>query len=104
LLRTDGHTVYVAGDGAEALRIASERSLDALVLDLDMPDMSGNDVARHLRSNGIISRQTKLIALTGFTRTADRLDALAAGFDHHLNKPVDVEALEAILSANGSAA
>ncbi len=99
LLRIEGYTVYLATDGVRALEIANERSPDALVLDLAMPNMSGYDVARQVRANGLGSRKAKLIALSGWARPADKLDALEAGFDHHLTKPVDVDALHALLSA-----
>jgi len=99
LLRIEGYTVYLATDGVNALKVASERSLDALVLDLAMPNMSGYDVARQVRANGFGSRKAKLIALSGWARPADKLDALEAGFDHHLTKPIDVDALHALLSA-----
>jgi signal transduction histidine kinase len=102
LLRIEGHTIYLAKDGGEALKIASERSLDVLILDVTMPGLSGYEVARHLRANGLIARDARLIALTGWTRVADRSDALAAGFDHHLKKPVDVEALRKLLSAKST--
>jgi signal transduction histidine kinase/CheY-like chemotaxis protein len=101
LLRLEGYTVYLASDGIEALKIANERSLDALVLDLTMPNMSGYEVARNVRANGANSRNAKLIAVTGWARPADKLDALAAGFEHHLTKPIDVDALHALLSAKG---
>lgn len=102
LLRIEGHNVHLAKNGAEALKIASERSLDVLILDVAMPGMSGYEVARHLRANGLVSQSTRLIALTGWTRAADRSDALEAGFNHHLKKPVDVEALKKLLSAQSS--
>jgi CheY-like chemotaxis protein len=89
----------LAKNGTEALKVASERSLDALILDVAMPGMSGYEVARHLRANGLISHNARLIALTGWTRAADKSDALDAGFDHHLKKPVDVEALKKLLGA-----
>jgi CheY-like chemotaxis protein/two-component sensor histidine kinase len=99
LLRIDGHTVYLARNGTEALQIASERSLDTLILDVAMPGMNGYEVARHLRANGLVSHNARLIALTGWTRAADRSSALKAGFDHYLKKPVDVEALKKLLGA-----
>ncbi len=98
LLERERYTVHLAADGMEALKIATERNLDALVLDLAMPNMTGYEVARQLRAKGLIAPQVKLIALSGWARPADKLDALEAGFDHHLTKPIDVEGLHELLS------
>jgi CheY-like chemotaxis protein len=97
LLRIEGHTVYLARDGLEAIKIASERCLDVVILDLGMPKITGYEVARRLRSEGLIAPEAKLIALTGWGRPADKSLALKAGFDHHLTKPVDVEELQGLL-------
>jgi CheY-like chemotaxis protein len=66
-----------------------------VVLDLGMPGMDGYAVAQQIRQNPRNKCMT-LIALTGWGQEQDRLRSLAAGFDHHLTKPADLGALEAI--------
>lgn len=97
LLRIEGHTVHLARDGIEALRLAAERGPDVLVLDIDMPGMSGYEVARQLHANGVLRPAMKLIALSGWAQSADKRSALEAGFDHHLTKPLDVNQLLEVL-------
>jgi PAS domain S-box-containing protein len=88
LLRLEGHEVHVAYDGEEALAHFQQFQPDAALLDVGMPKLSGLDVARGIRSlpGG---KHTVMVAITGWGQTRDRLDALAAGFDHHATKPVD---------------
>ena len=61
-----------------------------------MPDMDGHELAGHLRAMESL-RGIRLIALTGYGQESDRLRAQAAGFDHHLVKPVDIAKLERLL-------
>jgi CheY-like chemotaxis protein len=63
-----------------------------------MPDMSGYEIAKRVRQQEWSANVT-MIAVTGFGQDSDRRQALAAGFDHHLTKPIDPAALEAILVA-----
>ena len=61
-----------------------------------MPDLNGYEVAKLLRQSSW-SRNVQLIALTGWGQEEDKRRAVAAGFDHHLTKPVDLHRLEALL-------
>jgi CheY-like chemotaxis protein len=70
-----------------------------VLLDLGMPEMDGFDVARAMRAEGW--RHMRIVALTGWGQQADRARTRDAGFDHHLTKPVDLEALAAWLAAGG---
>ncbi|MDQ6854167.1 MAG: ATP-binding protein [Actinomycetota bacterium] len=96
LLREYGHNVRTAhGAGAgvnEALRMRPE----IVLLDISMPDADGYDVARRLRTE--LPRTTMLVALTGYGERRHRERSRAAGFDHHLTKPVDMHELEQLLS------
>ena len=96
LLELGGHEVRVANLGRSALSLAESFQPDAALLDIGMPDLSGYEVAQHLRrqpwANGM-----RLIALTGWGQESDKRRALEAGFDRHLVKPVDFETLEAAL-------
>jgi CheY-like chemotaxis protein len=62
-----------------------------------MPEMDGFDVARAMRAEGW--RHTRIVALTGWGQQADRARTRDAGFDHHLTKPVDLDALAGWLGA-----
>ena len=92
LLKMDGHAVRTAADGPGALAIAAEFAPQAVILDVGLPQMDGYEVARRLRSLDAC-RSSLVIALTGYGRAEDRTCALAAGFDEHIVKPADPEAL-----------
>ena len=96
LLELAGHSVHTAYDGAQALEMGENRRPNVVVLDVGLPDMNGYEVARRIRSSEW-GRKLPLVALTGWGRGKDRELAAAAGFDHHLTKPVAPEALEALL-------
>jgi CheY-like chemotaxis protein len=95
LLRSEGATVDVGHDGAQALRLYHEHPADIVVLDLGMPEVDGLEVA------SILSRRTPrpfLVAVTGRGRQEDRAASLAAGFDEHLTKPVAPQQLIDLLA------
>jgi CheY-like chemotaxis protein len=93
----DGHTVFRAKDGFEALAIAQQELLDAVVLDIGMPGMNGYEAARRVRRSSRGGDLT-LIALTGWGQSTDTTQASLAGFDHHLTKPVNIEELQSLLA------
>ena len=87
-LRMEGHTGHVAYDGASALELVRTLRPDAVILDLTLPDMSGEEVAAKIRAADDF-RVPLLIALSGY-----RLEGPAVRlFDGHLMKPVDVETI-----------
>jgi CheY-like chemotaxis protein len=92
LLEESGYAVAAAPTGAEAVRLAAERAPDLVLLDLGLPDMSGVDVARRLKSSPETSR-VPVVALTGRDDDAERAALLAAGGAAYLVKPVDTQAL-----------
>ena len=97
LLRLQGHEVRVAHDGVSALEAASELRPTVVLLDLGMPGMDGYEVARRIRQTAGLQK-TVLAALTGWGQREDRRRTAKAGFDHHLVKPVDPQALESLLA------
>ena len=97
ILEMAGHDVRVVHDGPGALTIAQTFRPDTVLLDIGMPLVNGYQVARALRKEAWGTGIT-LIALTGWGQESDRQQAIEAGFDRHLTKPVDLEALEALLS------
>jgi hypothetical protein len=92
-----GYECFVAGSAARALSISREVTPDAALLDIGLPDLSGHDLARALRS-ALAERTPKLIALTGYAQERDRQLAFEAGFEDHLAKPVEMAKLIATLS------
>ena len=89
-LRKQGYGIHLAENGAAALRIAATTALDAIVLDVDMPDMDGVSVCRRLRE---IS-QVPVIFLSAYAKTDDRIRGLMAGGDDYLAKPYSLVELE----------
>ncbi len=98
LLEIAGHQVRVARDGAAGLAMLQEDAPEVALIDVGLPRMSGYEVARRLRSSAGAGKAPFLVALTGYGSPEDREAALAAGFDQHLVKPVDFDALNALLS------
>jgi PAS domain S-box-containing protein len=98
LLELAGHEVRVAHGGRAALSLAQTFRPDVAVLDIGMPELNGYEVAKELRREPWGSRMC-LVALTGWGQDEDRQRAQDAGFDRHLTKPVDTDALEKLLSA-----
>ena len=95
LLELAGHEVRKANTGEEGLKIAQEFNPSVIFLDIGLPDVTGYEVAKMIRSIETIHNCT-LIALTGYGTEADKQMALDSGFDLHLTKPLDYEKLEAI--------
>ncbi|MFD2365080.1 ATP-binding protein [Pseudoduganella sp. GCM10020061] len=92
LLQAAGHEVVTAIRGCEALERSREAAPDVFILDIGLPDMDGNELARKLRGQPE-THDAVLIALTGYGLGADRDQTKAAGFDHHLVKPVNADVL-----------
>lgn len=99
ILRLEGHEVIMAHDGSAALAAYEEHAPDAAVLDIGMPGMRGDDVARAIRARQD-GQMTLLIAMTGWGQPADKQNALDAGFDRHLTKPVDARTLLELLRSD----
>jgi CheY-like chemotaxis protein len=96
LLRLSGHHVHVAFDGVQALETYTRVKPDLVLLDIGMPNMSGLEVAQRIRQKEDGASAT-LIAISGWGQELDRQNALSAGFDQHITKPIDPEALYAII-------
>lgn len=92
LLRDEGYEVRGVHRGAEVLDAVFNFAPDVVLLDIGMPQMSGYDVARTLRER-YGSARPALIAVTGRAGEADRQQARAAGFEHHVAKPYEPRAL-----------
>jgi PAS domain S-box-containing protein len=97
LLGTWRHEVAAAGDGERGVELALASMPDVALVDIGLPGLDGYEVARRIRGSES-ARGVRLIALTGYGQPADRERAFAAGFDAHLVKPVDPDALAAAMN------
>ncbi|GAB1596897.1 hybrid sensor histidine kinase/response regulator [Lysobacter claricitrinus] len=86
----------VVFDGPSAVDAVTAFRPDVVLLDIGMPGMDGCEVAQQIRSQREYD-DVQLVALTGWSQAQDRERTRAAGFDHHLSKPVDIGALQALL-------
>lgn len=95
LLELAGHRVHVEADGQSGLDTALAIKPDIMLVDIGLPRMSGYEIARRIRLAG--EPNPYMIALTGYGAPEDRDRALEAGFDAHVVKPVDFNALTEVL-------
>ena len=94
-LEDAGHSVEIAKEGIQALKLASEARWDVIIMDVSMPGMSGFDVVRVLREKQI---ETPIIFLTARATVAQRVEGLSIGGDDYLTKPFAVDELKARLA------
>jgi signal transduction histidine kinase len=97
LLKARGHTVEVAENGENGVELVLRLRPDLALVDIGLPDIDGYDVAARVRRT-LGQRGPRLVAMTGFGRDIDKRMAKDAGFDIHLVKPVDSDALNKVLS------
>jgi DNA-binding response OmpR family regulator len=95
-IESSGHTVDIVADGDEGLRVARMRAHDALVLDLQLPRLSGIEVCKRLRDDG---NTVPIIMLTARGAVSDRIEGLDVGADDYLAKPFSLAELQARLRA-----
>ncbi len=96
ILHAEGYAVDHAGDGEQALMMAADAPYALVTLDIGLPDMSGLDVLRRLRANGM---EAPILMLTARDRVKDRVTGLDTGADDYLLKPFDPAELTARLRA-----
>ncbi len=89
-LQRQGYQVYRADNGTDALALASTASMDAIILDVDMPGTDGLSVCRRLRE----ITQVPILFLSAYAKTDDRIRGLMAGGDDYLGKPYSLVELE----------
>jgi two-component system, sensor histidine kinase len=97
LLKMAGHEVLEAVDGPSGLEATLRQRPDVALVDVGLPGLDGYELARRVRATGDAS--IYLVALTGYGQPDDRRQAMEAGFDAHLVKPVNPEALLATIHA-----
>jgi PAS domain S-box-containing protein len=98
VLRSLGAEVQVARSGPAGLEACGKYDPEVVLLDIGMPGMDGYEVARRIRAR-TRSRQPALVALTGWGQDEHRQKSREAGFDHHLVKPAEIPALQALLGS-----
>ena len=98
MLADSGYEVDTATDGLLAVEAATTRSYDAILMDCQMPGLSGYEATAAIRTHEGSTRRTPIIAMTAGARREDRERCLAAGMDNYLSKPVTKTDLLRILS------
>jgi CheY-like chemotaxis protein len=97
LLALSGHEVQLERSGTEGLEAARRLRPEVVVCDLGLPGIDGYELARRLRADPAC-RGAMLVALSGYASHFDVEEARAAGFDHHLAKPPDLDELQRLLA------
>jgi len=97
LLADMGHHVTVVNDGAAVVEAASSRDYDLILMDIQMPGMSGIEATRQIRHLQQGTAQTPIIALTAHALVSEREEILAAGMQDHLAKPISVADLAEVI-------
>jgi len=95
--RLQGHDVLEAGTGAQAIELATSSQPDLVLIDWILPDISGTEVIRELRRQGLIS---PMVMLTGRSTKMDELDGLEVGADAYITKPFDWRILAPRINAH----
>ena len=98
LLEKDGHSVEVVENGLRALAAHSQSKYDAILMDVQMPEMDGLAATREIRSREINGQRTPILALTAHSCREDRQTCTDAGMDAVLSKPFSPEQLRDALS------
>ncbi len=101
LLEMSGHVVRIVHSGHLAAAAAREFHPEIVLLDVGLPGMDGYEVVRQFRASPDLA-QLMIIATTGYGRDEDRARCLAAGFDHHLVKPLDVDEIERLVGGSST--
>lgn len=97
LIELLGHQSSVAFDGPEALALAEQQVPDLVLMDIGMPDMNGYQVCARMKQMPAL-HATIMVAQTGWSEKRHNLLSREAGFDHHLVKPIELQALEHLLT------
>ncbi len=98
ILEKVGHTVQIAGTGIEVIRMLKEGKFDIILMDVEMPEMSGIEATRLIRKEENISKQhIPIVAMTAYAMKEDRQKCLDAGMDTYISKPVNIDELQKII-------
>ena len=97
-LRRHGYEPQLAAGGEEAVHLARQNQFDAILMDLQMPDIDGYTAAKRIRETELDNRHTPIIALTASLAKGTREKCLAAGMDEQMTKPIDLRRFRSLLS------
>ncbi len=92
VLEAEGHTVLEAADGATGLEIAKQEPPDLILLDINLPEVDGYQLARQFRDTAGLEK-IPILAVTANVMKGDRERTLAAGCDGYIPKPLDIDRL-----------
>ena len=90
VLKREGHQLFVADGGRAAIQILERKRIDLVITDLQMPDMDGISLLKHISSQHI---HTQVIILTGFGTIDSAVEAMSEGAFNYLQKPIDLNVL-----------
>lgn len=90
-LTQQGHQVMTAQSGSSGLGLIIEQTFDLILLDIDLPDMNGRELAQRVRNSSHANARAKIFAVSGLAFDEDRQASLAAGIDQHISKPLDFD-------------
>ena len=96
LLEIAGFSTIRVQGGVDAVKETGRQKPDVGIVDIGMPDLNGHEVARQIRQTEWGKRMV-LVAATGWGQESDEREAIEAGFDAHMNKPVDLDKLSAVV-------
>lgn len=97
-LRRNGFEPHLATNGDEALRLSKESQFDAILMDLQMPDMDGFTATKRIREIEPPGRHTPIVALTASITKGTREKCLESGMDEHMTKPLDLKKFKNLLN------
>lgn len=95
-LEARGHVTATSFDAATALKFVSRFSPDVILLDIGLPIVNGYELAQKLRQMPELG-SARLFAVTGYSQESYRKRAMECGFDQHLTKPIELEALDSLI-------
>ena len=100
LVENLGHQVTIAETAGEALELLRDGSFDFVLMDVQLPDLSGAEVVKRIRAGdaGAAAQESKVVAITGHAMEGDRENLLSAGMDDYLPKPVTAHDLEELFA------
>ena len=100
IFRPDNYNLVGAGNGEEGLAIVESQELDLILLDINLPDIDGYEIARRIRSSSKAGlKQIPIIAVTANAMKGDAQKAIDAGCTHYMSKPINIVQLAETVDA-----